>query len=44
MSKPAPPSNHREFAQLLVKLSIDSISVNPDSFMAVKTAVARPSC
>lgn len=34
------PSNHPEFAQFLVQLSIDSISVNPDSFVAVKKAVA----
>lgn len=34
------PSNHPEFAQFLVRRSIDSISVNPDSFIAVKTAVA----
>ena len=35
------PSNHPEFAQFLVRRSIDSISVNPDSFIAVKAAVAE---
>jgi len=34
------PSNHPEFAEFLVACGIDSISVNPDSFMAVKTRVA----
>ncbi|MNJ68504.1 Phosphoenolpyruvate synthase [compost metagenome] len=34
------PSNHPEFAQFLVQRGIDSISVNPDSFVAVKAAVA----
>jgi pyruvate,water dikinase len=34
------PSNHPEFAQFLVERSIDSISVSPDSFIAVKRAVA----
>ena len=34
------PSNHPEFAQFLVRQGIDSISVNPDSFVAVKRAVA----
>lgn len=34
------PSNHPEFAQFLVQRGIDSISVNPDSFVAVKEAVA----
>jgi len=33
------PSNHPEFAQFLVQLGIDSISVSPDSFVAVKKAV-----
>ncbi|MDO8324676.1 MAG: hypothetical protein Q7U11_00390 [Phenylobacterium sp.] len=40
MREPAPPSNHPAFAPFLVQLSIDSISVNPDSFVAVKTVVA----
>jgi pyruvate,water dikinase len=34
------PSNHPEFAKFLVKHRIDSISVSPDSFIAVKKAVA----
>jgi pyruvate,water dikinase len=34
------PSNHPEFAQFLVARCIDSISVSPDSFIAVKRAVA----
>ncbi|GIK49835.1 MAG: phosphoenolpyruvate synthase [Alphaproteobacteria bacterium] len=34
------PSNHPEFAQFLVERDIDSISVSPDSFVAVKRAVA----
>lgn len=34
------PSNHPEFAQYLVARNIDSISVSPDSFVAVKRAVA----
>ena len=34
------PSNDPEFARLLVKAGIDSISVTPDSFMAVKRHVA----
>ncbi|WP_332767647.1 phosphoenolpyruvate synthase [Phenylobacterium sp.] len=34
------PSNHPEFAQFLVRLGIDSISVSPDSFVRVKAAVA----
>ena len=35
------PSTHPEFAQFLVAHGIDSISVTPDSFLAVKRAVAR---
>jgi pyruvate,water dikinase len=35
------PSNHPEFAKFLVKHRIDSISVSPDSFIAVKEAVAE---
>lgn len=35
------PSDHPEFAAFLVEAGIDSISVNPDSFAAVKQAVAR---
>lgn len=34
------PSNDPEFARLLVAAGIDSISVTPDSFFAVKTNVA----
>jgi pyruvate,water dikinase len=34
------PSDHPEFAQFLVKCGIDSISVTPDSFVAVKHNVA----
>ncbi len=35
------PSDHPEFAEFLVSCGIDSISVTPDSFIAVKRAVAR---
>jgi pyruvate, water dikinase len=35
------PSDHPEFAQFLVQCGIDSISVSPDSFAAVKEHVAR---
>ncbi len=34
------PSDHPEFARFLVEAGIDSISVTPDSFMAVKQHVA----
>jgi pyruvate, water dikinase len=34
------PSNDPDFARLLVAAGIDSISVTPDSFFAVKTHVA----
>ncbi len=34
------PSNHPEYARFLVEAGIDSISVNPDSFVAVKRHVA----
>jgi pyruvate,water dikinase len=34
------PSNHPEFAAFLVECGIDSISVSPDSFIAVKRSVA----
>ncbi|ACG80138.1 phosphoenolpyruvate synthase (plasmid) [Phenylobacterium zucineum HLK1] len=34
------PSNHPEFARFLVEGGIDSISVSPDSFVAVKQVVA----
>jgi pyruvate,water dikinase len=34
------PSNHPEFAEFLVECGIDSISVSPDSFIAVKRHVA----
>ena len=35
------PSDHPEFAEFLVDCGIDSISVSPDSFIAVKQSVAR---
>jgi len=35
------PSDHPEFARFLVESGIDSISVNPDSFVAVKRQVAE---
>ena len=35
------PSDHPEFAAFLVKCGIDSISVTPDSFLAVKRQVAE---
>lgn len=35
------PSDHPEFAAFLVSAGIDSISVNPDSFVAVKRRVAE---
>ena len=35
------PSNDPEFARLLVKAGIDTISVTPDSFLAVKQNVAE---
>ncbi len=35
------PSDHPDFARLLVEAGIDSISVNPDSFIDVKGHVAR---
>ena len=34
------PSDHPEFADFLVECGIDSISVSPDSFVAVKQHVA----
>jgi len=34
------PSNHPEFARFLVECGIDSVSVTPDSFVAVKRQVA----
>jgi len=34
------PSDHPDFARFLVAAGIDSISVNPDSFLAVKQHVA----
>jgi len=34
------PSNHPEFAAFLVECGIDSVSVSPDSFVAVKRSVA----
>ncbi|MCB1502011.1 MAG: phosphoenolpyruvate synthase [Bauldia sp.] len=35
------PSDHPEFAEFLVRCGIDSISVSPDSFIAVKRKVAE---
>jgi pyruvate,water dikinase len=35
------PSDHPDFAAFLVRAGIDSISVNPDSFLNVKQAVAE---
>ena len=35
------PSDHPDFAAFLVECGIDSISVTPDSFIAVKQSVAR---
>jgi pyruvate,water dikinase len=35
------PSDHPEFAEFLVECGIDSISVTPDSFIAVKRKVAE---
>jgi len=35
------PSDHSEFAEFLVACGIDSISVSPDSFLAVKRKVAE---
>jgi pyruvate,water dikinase len=35
------PSDHPEFARFLVGCGIDSISVSPDSFVAVKRQVAE---
>jgi pyruvate, water dikinase len=34
------PSDHPDFAAFLVQCGIDSISVSPDSFIAVKRCVA----
>jgi pyruvate,water dikinase len=34
------PSDHPEFAEFLVDCGIDSMSVSPDSFLAVKQRVA----
>jgi pyruvate,water dikinase len=34
------PSDHPEFAGFLVECGIDSMSVSPDSFIAVKRRVA----
>jgi pyruvate,water dikinase len=35
------PSDHPEFAEFLVACGIDSMSVSPDSFIAVKQRIAR---
>ena len=37
------PSDHPEFAEFLVACGIDSMSVSPDSFIAVKPAISTPS-
>ncbi|MBI1944262.1 MAG: phosphoenolpyruvate synthase [Deltaproteobacteria bacterium] len=34
------PSDHPDFAELLVEAGIDSLSLNPDSFLKVKTRIA----
>ena len=34
------PSDHPEFAQFLVECGIDSIAVNPDSLVTVRSYVA----
>ncbi len=34
------PSDHPDFAELLVEAGIDSLSLNPDSFVAVKRRIA----
>jgi pyruvate,water dikinase len=34
------PSDHPEFAEFLVRCGIDSVSVSPDSFIAVKRRIA----
>lgn len=39
--KKAAPSDHRAFAQFLVRHGIESVSVTPDSFLAVKRHVAE---
>jgi hypothetical protein len=35
------PSDHPDFATFLVRTGIDSISFNPDSFLAVKRSFAE---
>ncbi len=35
------PSNHPDFAEMLVEAGIDSISVSPDRLLQVKTRVAE---
>ncbi|MDX1579854.1 MAG: putative PEP-binding protein, partial [Gemmatimonadota bacterium] len=35
------PSDHEDFAELLVEAGIDSISLNPDSLVDVKRRIAR---
>jgi pyruvate,water dikinase len=34
------PSNHPDFAQFLVSAGIDSISLNPDSFLRTVSVIA----
>ena len=34
------PSDHMDFAEMLVEAGIDSLSLNPDSFVKVKTRIA----
>jgi pyruvate, water dikinase len=36
------PSDHPEFAEFLVRCGIDSVSVSPDSFIAVKRRTLKP--
>jgi pyruvate,water dikinase len=38
------PSNHPEFAEMLVEAGIDSMSVSPDRFLQVKTLAAGVEC
>ena len=34
------PSNHPDFAEFLVQRGIDSLSLNPDSFLIIKKRIA----
>lgn len=40
MLRKLPSSDHPEFAKFLVECGIDSMSVSPDSFIAVKRQIA----